>query len=68
MLVRSLGGEDALEEEIATHSSILAWKIQWTGAWKAIQSMGLQRIGHNRALTHSGFDLLEEGTENTQAQ
>ena len=53
---------------MATHSSIIAWKIQWTGAWQAIQSMGLQRIGHNRALTHSGFDLLEEGTENTQAQ
>ena len=33
--VQSLGGEDPLEEEMATHSSILAWKIPWTGAWWA---------------------------------
>ena len=33
--VRSLGGEDLLEEEMAAHSSILAWRIPWTGAWQA---------------------------------
>ena len=38
---QSLGGEDALEKEIATHSSILAWKIPWTE-----ESMGSQRVGH----------------------
>ena len=33
--VQSLGGEDPLEEEMAIHSSILAWRIPWTGAWQA---------------------------------
>ena len=40
--VQSLGQEDLLEKEMATHSSILAWRIPWT-----IQSMGLQRVGHD---------------------
>ena len=33
--VQSLGGEDPLDKELATHSSLLAWRIQWTGAWQA---------------------------------
>ena len=45
--VRSLGWEDSLEEEMATHSSILAGKIPWTEETVRLQSMGLQRVGHN---------------------
>ena len=45
--VRSLGWKDPLEKEMATHSSILAWKIPWTEAPGGLQSMGLQRIGHD---------------------
>ena len=45
--VRSLGGEDPLEEEMATHSSILAWRIPWTGELGRLQSMGLQRVRHD---------------------
>ena len=46
--VRSLGWEDPLEKGVATHSSILVWRIPWTetGAWGATQSIGLQRVGH----------------------
>ena len=47
MQVRSLGREDALEEEMATHSSILAWRIPWTEEPGGLQSMGSQRAGHN---------------------
>ena len=42
--VRSLGWEDPLEEDIATHSSILAWRIPWTEEPGSLQSMGLQRV------------------------
>ena len=45
--VRSLGWEDPLEKEMATHSSILAWKIPWTEEPGGPQSMGSQRVGHN---------------------
>ena len=45
--VRSLGSEDPLEKGPATHSSILAWRIQWTGHPGGLQSMGSQRVGHN---------------------
>ena len=46
--VRSLAWEDPLEEGMATHSSILAWRIPVDrGAWWATQSMGSHRIGHN---------------------
>ena len=45
--VRSLGREDPLEKEMATHSSTLAWKILWTEEPGMLQSMGSQRIGHN---------------------
>ena len=44
--VRSLGGEDPLEKEMATHSSTLAWKIPWEKPGR-LQSMGSQRVGHN---------------------
>ena len=45
--VQSLGREDLLEKEMATHSSILAWKIPWTEKPGRLQSMGSQRVGHN---------------------
>ena len=44
--VQSLGQEDPLEKEMATHSSILAWKISWTEDPGGLQSMGSQRVGH----------------------
>ena len=44
--VRSLGREDPLEKEIATHSSTLAWKIPWAEEPGRLQFMGLQRVGH----------------------
>ena len=45
--VQSLGGEDLLEEGMATHSSILAWRISWTEEPGGLQSMGSQRVGSN---------------------
>ena len=45
--VQSLDGEDPLEKGMATHSSILAWRIPWTEEHGRLQSMGLQRVGHN---------------------
>ena len=44
---QSLGQEDPLEKEMATHSSTLAWKIPWTEEPGRLQSMGLQRVGHD---------------------
>ena len=44
---RSLGREDPLEKEMATHSSILAWRIPWTVEPGGLPSMGWQRVGHN---------------------
>ena len=45
--VRSLGWEDPLEKGMASHSSILAWRIPWTEEPSGLQSMGLQRDGHD---------------------
>ena len=45
--VQSLGWEDPLVREMATHSSILAWKISWTEEPGGLQSMGSQRVGHD---------------------
>ena len=47
MWIWSLCRKDPLEEEMATHSSILAWRISWTEEPGGLQSMGLQRVGHN---------------------
>ena len=47
MRVPSLGGEDPLEEEMASLSSILAWKIPWTEEPGGLHSMGSQRVRHN---------------------
>ena len=45
--VRSLGQEDPLEKEMATHSSILVWRIPWKEEPGRLQSMGSQRVGHD---------------------
>ena len=45
--VQSLGQEDPLEKEMATHSSILAWKIPWMEEPGGLQSMGSPRVGHD---------------------
>ena len=45
--VQSLGLEDPLEKEMATHCSILAWRITWTEEPGGLQSMASQRVGHN---------------------
>ena len=45
----TLAGEDPLQKEMATHSSILAWKILWSEEPRGLQSMGSQRVGHNLA-------------------
>ena len=50
--VRSLCQEDPLEEEMVTHSSILAWKIQWTGEADRLQSMESQSIRHDLVNEH----------------
>ena len=51
--VRSLGWEDPLEKEMATHSSTLAWKIPWMEELGRLQSMGLQRLRHDFSLSLS---------------
>ena len=46
--VRSLGWDDSLEKGMATHSSIPAWRIPWTEELGGLQSMGSQKVGHDR--------------------
>ena len=53
MRIQSLGLEDPLEEEIATSSSILAWKIPWTKELGGLQSVELQRVKHNWVTEHT---------------
>ena len=50
--VQSLGWEDPLEEGIATHSSVLAWRCPWTKEHGGLSSTGLQRVGHDSASKH----------------
>ena len=60
--VQSLGREDPLEEEVATHSSILAWKIPWTEETGRLQSMGSQRVRHDLATDleyHGGITFTQ---------
>ena len=47
MKIQSLGQEDPLEEGMATHSSVLAWRIPWTEEPGEVQSIGSQRVGHD---------------------
>ena len=58
--VQSLGQEDPLEKKMATHSSTVAWKIPWTEEPGRLQSMGLQRVGHDWA-TSLHFHFLTVG-------
>ena len=53
MHVPSLGQEDRLEEGMATHSGILAWRVPWTEEPGGLQSMGSQRVGPTEATWHS---------------
>ena len=56
--VRSLGREDPLEKEMATHSSILAWEILWAEKPGGLQSMGSQRVEHDWATKHTHMVLV----------
>ena len=56
--LQSLGWEDPLEQETATHSSIFAWEIPWTEKPGRLQSMGPQRVGHDWAGTKSTYSLF----------
>jgi len=55
--VWSLGHEDPLEKEMATHSSILAWRIPWTEEPGGLQSIGLQRVRHDWATNTNPYNL-----------
>ena len=57
--VQSLGQEDTLEKEMATHSSILAWEIPWTEESGGLQSMGHKRVGHNLTTNHNNIVGLQ---------
>ena len=59
--VRSLGLEDPLEKETATHSSIVAWEIQWTEEPGGLQSMGLQK-NQKQQLQQNTSDLYGSPT------
>ena len=54
--IRSMGQEDPLEDEMATHFSIVVWEIPQTEEPGGLQSMGLQRVGHNLATAYSQRD------------
>ena len=67
--VQSLGWKDLLEKEMAIHSSIPAWKIPWTEEPGRLQSMGLQRVGHDWATSLSFFHghlIFDKGGKNIQ--
>ena len=53
MWVQSLSQEDPLEEGMATHSSVLAWRVPWTQEPGGLQSVGLHRVGHNCVTEHT---------------
>ena len=58
--VQYLGGEDPLEKGMATYSSILAWRIPWTGKPGGLQSMGSQRVRHDWMTNVFTFKTLEQ--------
>ena len=64
--VQSLGQEDPLEKEMATHSSTLAWRIPWTKEPGGLQSMGLQRFGHDWATSLYFTSEHSEGPKKNQ--
>ena len=62
--VQSLGWDDPLEKEMATHFCILAWEIPWTEEPGRLQSMGLQRVRHDLATKyHHHHDISIKSTE-----
>ena len=61
--VRSLSWNDPLEREMATHSSIVAWKIPWVEEFGRLQSMGSQRVGHDRVTSLSFFQKIVKDRE-----
>ena len=64
--VQTLGWEDPLEKGMVTHSSILAWRIPWTEEPGGLQTMGLQRVRHNRATNTSLLASLVTQTVKNQ--
>ena len=58
--VQSQGQEEPLEKEMATHSSILAWRIPWTEEPGRLKSTGSQRLGHDRVTSLSLFTFFLE--------
>ena len=62
--IRSLAWEGPLEEGMATHSSILAWRIPWTEEPAGLQSMGSQRIGHDGVTKHKHQNTLKDTPRN----
>ena len=60
MQVWSLGWEDPLEKEMATHYSILAWRIPWTEESGGPQFMGFQRVRHDRETSHTHTEIFKE--------
>ena len=65
--VRSLGWEDPLEEGMATHSSILAWRSLWTEEPEWLQSVGSQRVGHDLATEQACIRCCEEAQGTCEA-
>ena len=57
--VQSLGQEDPLEKELATHCSILAWRISWTEEPGRLESMGSQKVNTNERLTHTHRGIIK---------
>ena len=66
MQIQSLGWEDSLEKEIATHSSILAWEIPRTEETLRLQSMGLQRIRHSRVTKQQQYQFPKAAIPHTE--
>ena len=60
------GQEDPLEEEMATHPSILAWEVPWTEEPRGLQSMGLQRVGHDLATKQQQLKTLSKSYKKTK--
>ena len=65
MRVRSLDWKDTVKKEMATHCSILAWEIPWPEEPGGLQSMGLQRVGHDLATEHT-HNLILQATDAIQ--
>ena len=63
--VQSLGREEPLEEEMASHSSVLAWEIAWTEEPGGLQSMALQIVGYGLATKNSNNTMILQTFRNT---